>query len=81
MDFGMLIIAQGVGAFGEGAGAGQPAMTGLIADNSSGEDRTKVFSVYAITNAIASTIGSLLASLPVAFQGWFGIGGQEDGYR
>jgi DHA1 family multidrug resistance protein-like MFS transporter len=73
MDFGMLIIAQGVGAFGEGAGAGQPAMTGLIADNSSGEDRTKVFSVYAITNAIASTIGSLLASLPVAFQGWFGI--------
>lgn len=73
MDFGMLIIAQGVGAFGEGAGAGQPAMTGLIADNSSSEDRTKVFSVYAITNAIASTIGSLLAGLPVGFQGWFGM--------
>lgn len=43
-DFVMLVIAQGVGAFGEGAGAGQPAMSGIIADNSSAENRTKVFS-------------------------------------
>ncbi|MCW4027134.1 MAG: MFS transporter, partial [Candidatus Bathyarchaeota archaeon] len=72
-DFFMLVIAQGVGAFGEGAGAGQPAMSGIIADNSSAENRTRVFSVFAITNAIASAMGSLLAGLPKGLQGWFGV--------
>ena len=72
-DFVMLVIAQGVGAFGEGAGAGQPAMSGIIADNSSAENRTRIFSVFAITNAIASAVGSLLAGLPKGLQGWFGV--------
>jgi len=73
VDFVMLVIAQGVGAFGEGAGAGQPAMSGIIADNSSARNRTRVFSVFAITNAIASAVGSLLAGLPKGLQGWFGV--------
>ena len=72
-DFVMLVIAQGVGAFGEGAGAGQPAMSGMIADNSSAQNRTRVFSVLAITNAIASAVGSLLAGLPKGFQSWFRV--------
>lgn len=70
----MLVLAEGVGAFGEGAGAGQPSMTGIIADNSEVEDRTIVFSIFAFTNAIASTVGSLLAGLPSGFQAWFGYG-------
>ncbi|MFB0504524.1 MAG: MFS transporter [Candidatus Bathyarchaeia archaeon] len=73
VDFVMLVIAQGVGAFGEGAGAGQPATTGIIADNSAARKRTRVFSVFAITNAIASAVGSLLAGLPKGLQGWFGV--------
>ncbi|MDH5440106.1 MAG: MFS transporter [Candidatus Bathyarchaeota archaeon] len=73
VDFVMLVIAQGVGAFGEGAGAGQPATTGIIADNSAARNRTRVFSVFAITNAIASAVGSLLAGLPKGLQGWFGV--------
>ena len=74
MDFGMLVLAQGLGAFGEGAGAGQPTITGVIADNSTGANRMKVFSWFAITNAVAAAIGSLLAGLPKGVQDWYGIG-------
>lgn len=72
-DFTMLVIAQGIGAFGEGVGAGQPTITGIIADNTKVENRTKIFSVFAITNAVASTFGSLLANLPIGLQDWFSI--------
>lgn len=68
MDFTLLAIAQGVGAFGEGAGAGQPSVSGIIADKSSQSDRTKIFSVFAFTNALAAMIGSLIASTPKTIQ-------------
>ena len=68
MDFTLLAIAQGVGAFGEGAGAGQPSVSGIIADKSSQSDRTKIFSVFAFTNALDAMIGSLIASTPKTMQ-------------
>jgi len=67
-DFWMLALGQGIGAMGEGAGAGQPVVSGYIADKTSRRDRGQVFSTLAITNALASTIGSLLAGLPTIFQ-------------
>lgn len=72
-DFIALALAQGIGAFGEGAGAGQPAVTGIISDKSTIENRTKVFSTLAFTNAIAATTGSLLAVAPPTLQGWLGL--------
>jgi MFS family permease len=68
VDFTSLAIAQGVGAFGEGAGAGQPSVSGIIADRSSRSDRTKIFSVFAFTNALAAMVGSLIASTPQTIQ-------------
>ena len=68
VDFTLLAIAQGVGAFGEGAGAGQPSVSGIIADKSSRSDRTKIFSVFAFTNALAAMVGSLIASTPKTIQ-------------
>jgi MFS family permease len=73
VDFTLLAIAQGVGAFGEGAGAGQPSVSGIIADKSSRSDRTKIFSVFAFTNALAATIGSLIASTPKSIQAAWGL--------
>jgi len=67
-DFSMLALGQGIGAMGEGAGAGQPVVSGYIADKTTRRDRGEVFSTLAITNALASTVGSLLAGLPVVFQ-------------
>jgi MFS family permease len=67
-DFWMLALGQGLGAMGEGAGAGQPVMSGYIADRTSRQDRGSVFSTMAITNGLASTIGSLMAGLPLIFQ-------------
>lgn len=71
-DFWILVIAQGIGALGEGEGAGQPVVSGYIADKV--EDRvkrTRIFSFVAITNALATTIGSLLAAMPVYFESVF----------
>lgn len=71
-DFWILVIAQGIGALGEGEGAGQPVVSGYIADKV--EDRvkrTRIFSFVAITNALATTIGSLLAAMPVYFESIF----------
>jgi hypothetical protein len=67
-DFWVLAIGQGIGAMGEGAGAGQPVVSGFIADKVESDDRPKVFSTLSITNAIAATIGSLMAGLPALFQ-------------
>jgi MFS family permease len=67
-DFWMLALAEGVGAMGEGAGAGQPVVSGYIADKTEPRDRGQVFSTLAVTNALASTVGSLLAGLPTLFQ-------------
>jgi len=67
-DFWMLALAQGIGAMGEGAGAGQPVVSGYIADKTRPRDRGQVFSTMAVTNALASTVGSLMAGLPATFQ-------------
>lgn len=68
-DFWVLIIAQGIGAVGEGAGAGQPIVSGYIADKTQASDRPHVFSVLAISSAISASLGSMMAFLPAYFQG------------
>ena len=72
-DFWLLALAQGVGALGEGAGAGQPVVSAYISDKSDILDRPKIFSTLAMTNALAATIGSLLAGLPAIFQKTWGF--------
>ena len=71
-DFYVIALAQGLGAFGEGAGAGQPSVSGLIADNTETNERTDVFTLFAFTNALTSTIGALSAGAPDFLQ-QFGI--------
>jgi MFS family permease len=67
-DFWVLTLAQGLGALGEGQGAGQPVVSGYISDRSKPEDRSHVFSVIATTQALSGTIGSLMGGLPAFFQ-------------
>jgi MFS family permease len=67
-DFWILIIAQGIGTIGEGVGAGQPIVSGYIADKTEVRDRPHVFSVLAISSALSTTIGALMAYLPANFQ-------------
>jgi MFS family permease len=72
-SFWMLALGQGVGAMGEGAGAGQPVVSGYIADKTEIERRPAVFSTLAITNALAATGGALLAGLPKYFEAQRGL--------
>ena len=72
-DFWFLALAQGVGALGEGAGAGQPVVSAYISDKSEVLDRPNIFSTLAVTNALAATVGSLLAGLPAIFQNTWGF--------
>jgi MFS family permease len=58
---------------GEGAGAGQPVVSGYISDKTDIIDRPSVFSTIAVANAIASTVGSLMAGLPKYFETSFGL--------
>ncbi len=67
-DFWVLVLAQGIGALGEGAGAGQPVVSGYIADKTPVWERSRIFSVLAVANAISATAGSLMAVLPAYFQ-------------
>jgi len=62
-DFLTLATAQAIGALGEGAGAGQPVVSGYIADKTEAEKRPAVFSLLSITNALSTAIGSLMAGL------------------
>lgn len=62
--FWMLVLAQSLGAMGEGIGAGQPVVSGYITDKTQVRNRQQVYSTLAITNAIATTIGSALGGLP-----------------
>jgi MFS family permease len=61
----MLVLAQSLGAMGEGVGAGQPVVSGYITDNAKAERRPNIYSTMAITNSIATTIGLSLGGLPV----------------
>ncbi len=72
-DFWMLALGQGIGAMGEGAGAGQPVVSGYIADKVDVRSRASVFSTLAVTSALAATVGSLLAGLPTYFQVVLGL--------
>jgi MFS family permease len=78
MDFWLLVVAQGIGALGEGESVGQPVVSGYIADKV--EDRVKrthVFSLIAVINALALTIGSLLAVMPAYFEDILGLSKAE----
>ena len=72
-DFWMLALGQGIGAMGEGAGAGQPVVSGYITDKTEVRHRASVFSTLATTNALATTVGSLMAGLPAIFQSSYGF--------
>jgi MFS family permease len=63
-SFWMLVLAQSLGAMGEGIGAGQPVVSGYITDKTDVKGRAEVYSTLAITNAISTTIGSALGGLP-----------------
>jgi MFS family permease len=67
-DFWLLALGQGVGALGEGVGAGQPVVSAYIADKANNRKRASVFGTLAVTNALATTIGNLMAGLPAYFQ-------------
>ncbi|MCW4050331.1 MAG: MFS transporter [Candidatus Bathyarchaeota archaeon] len=72
-DFWMLALGQGLGAMGEGAGAGQPVVSGYITDKTNNEQRSGVYSTMAVTNSIAATVGSALGGLPVYLQDYVGL--------
>lgn len=69
----LLVLGQGLGAMGEGAGAGQPVVSGYIADKVELKDRVSTFSVIAVTNALAATAGSAIAGLPQWLTGLQGL--------
>jgi len=73
LDFWFLALAQGIGALGEGAGAGQPVVSAYISDKTEIQNRPNIFSTLAVTNALAATVGSLLAGLPAIFQNSWGF--------
>jgi len=72
-DFWLLALGQGIGALGEGVGAGQPVVSGYITDKTEIRQRSTVFSALAMTNAVAATIGSLMAGLPANLTNIFQI--------
>ena len=72
-DFWMLALGQGLGAMGEGAGAGQPVVSGYITDKTEATQRPGVYSAMAITNGLAASIGSAVGGLPVYLQDIYGF--------
>ena len=76
-DYVMLIIAQIMGGMGEGAGAGQPSVSGLIADKTSKESRVKVFTIIALISSLMDILGYLFGSLPKHIQPLLLIGEAE----
>jgi len=72
-NFWLLTLGQGLGAMGEGAGAGQPVVSGYISDRVELRERVSTFSALAIANAIAASVGSAIAGLPQMFQKLLGL--------
>ncbi len=72
-DFWLLTLAQGVGAMGEGVGAGQPVVSGYITDKADPLERPNIYSTLAITNSLASTIGLALGGLPQQIESSMGF--------
>jgi MFS family permease len=72
-DFWMLALGQGLGAMGEGAGAGQPVVSGYITDKTKTTQRPGIYSAMAITNGLAASIGSVFGGLPVYLQNLYGF--------
>ncbi len=72
-NFWLIALGQGLGAMGEGAGAGQPVVSGYIADKVDLKERSSIFSTIAVTNAIAASIGSAMAGFPQFFQNLLGL--------
>jgi len=72
-NFWLLTLGQGLGAMGEGAGAGQPVVSAYIADKVELKQRVSIFSTLAVTNAVAASIGSAIAGLPQVFQNLLGL--------
>ena len=73
-DFWMLALGEGIGAMGEGAGAGQPVVSGYITDKTEATQRPGIYSAMAITNGLAASVGSALGGLPVYLQDIYGFG-------
>jgi MFS family permease len=72
-DFWILALGQGLGAMGEGAGAGQPVVSGYITDKTEATQRPGIYSGMAITNGLAASIGSAFGGLPVYLQNIYGF--------
>jgi DHA1 family multidrug resistance protein-like MFS transporter len=68
-----LALGQVIGALGEGAGAGQPVVSGYISDKTSGDQRPAVFTALGATNALATVVGFLMTGLPALFRENLGV--------
>jgi len=80
-DFWLLAVAQGVGAMGEGVGAGQPVVSGYITDKTDALERPNVYSTMAITNSLATTVGLAFGGLPQYLESSMGfdvVGAHQD---
>ena len=71
-NFWILALGQGIGAMGEGVGAGQPVVSGYITDKTKITNRSSIFRTIAITNSLTVTIGSIMAGLPASLQSTLG---------
>jgi MFS family permease len=71
-NFWILALGQGIGAMGEGVGAGQPVVSGYITDKTEIRNRSSIFRTIAITNSLTVTIGSIMAGLPASLQNILG---------
>ena len=71
-NFWLLALGEGLGAMGEGVGAGQPVVSGYIADKAKPEDKISIFGTLAVTNSVFASIGSAMAGIPKFFQNILG---------
>lgn len=72
-NFWLIALGQGIGALGEGVGAGQPVVSGYINDKVRSEEKISIFSTLAVTSAVGTSAGYMFAGLPQLFQSVYGI--------